>query len=227
MPIPPPPTIADSRTPLLSDNPMSEENNKNNPNPNPNRAPGSVNFAPPNLPSSPGSGPSNMRNTLDSWGEYAETKQSLSSRGELPPPDTSPTKGTEEENGNAFLRFRSDLEKTSKRISQKRLDALHQDAALSQAEKYGTDINSDEANGGQNPKIRRSRTEAANSASEAGVNHKLIAGSANSQPAPRSSRRKSLVKQDATLEYFRDRRPNKHSGYRRAVTNVQNVFVMR
>ncbi|GMI08843.1 hypothetical protein TrLO_g10179 [Triparma laevis f. longispina] len=168
-----------------------------------------------------------MRNTLDSWGEYAETKQSLSSRGELPPPDTSPTKGTEEENGNAFLRFRSDLEKTSKRISQKRLDALHQDAALSQAEKYGTDINSDEANGGQNRKIRRSRTEAANSASEAGVNHKLIAGSANSQSAPRSSRRKSLVKQDATLEYFRDRRPNKHSGYRRAVTNVQNVFVMR
>jgi len=38
---------------------------------------------------------------------------------------------------------------------------------------------------------------------------------------------RSLIKQDATLEYFRDRRPNKHSGYRRAITNNQNVFSMR
>ena len=40
-------------------------------------------------------------------------------------------------------------------------------------------------------------------------------------------RRRSIIKQDATLEYFRDRRPNKHSGYRRAITNNQNVFSMR
>ncbi|GMH86239.1 hypothetical protein TrST_g6894 [Triparma strigata] len=192
------------------------------------RAPGSVGFAPPpsNGRSSGSGGGGDIRNTLDSWGDYAETNKSLSSRGELPPTGNSPNKEGED-GGNAFLRFRSDLEKTSKRISQKRLDALHQDAALSQAEKYGTDVGVDDANGAAAPKIRRSRTEAANSASEAGVNHKLIAGG-QGQPVPgRSTRRKSLVKQDATLEYFRDRRPNKHSGYRRAVTNVQNVFVMR
>ena len=47
-------------------------------------------------------------------------------------------------------------------------------------------------------------------------------------PTPaQPTRRKSLVKQDATLEYFRDRRPNKHSGFRRPITNVQNVFTLR
>jgi len=40
-------------------------------------------------------------------------------------------------------------------------------------------------------------------------------------------RRKSIVKQDQTLDYFRDRRPNKYSGIRKPITNEQNVFKMR
>jgi H+/Cl- antiporter ClcA/CBS domain-containing protein len=51
--------------------------------------------------------------------------------------------------------------------------------------------------------------------------------SSNAPPGSRTHRRHSLVKQDVTLDYFRDRRPNKYSGMRRPITNTRNVFSMR
>jgi len=150
--------------------------------------------------------------TTDSWGDYV-------------PPDRK-SQGQEGGKPNPFTRFRSDLEETARRISQRRIDALQADAAICVAKTTGDDTALIEEKG--KPPIRRSRTEAANSASEAGVNHKLIAGADKNLPTPNQpTRRKSLVKQDATLEYFRDRRPNKHSGFRRPITNVQNVFTLR
>jgi hypothetical protein len=161
-----------------------------------------------------GSTGSTGRPTTDSWGSFNDTMRNGTS--DAPG-------GSDDPNAVGFLQFRKDLEHTARRISQKRVEALQADVDNCHA-KSSRNLLGENSESGK-PPVRRSRTEAAQSASEAGVNVSTLAAD---QKMDRSKlRRRSIIKQDATLEYFRDRRPNKHSGYRRAITNNQNVFSMR
>ena len=87
---------------------------------------------------------------------------------------------------------------------------------------------------------RSSRTEAASGANESGMSATMLrnaaegslfdsptSGGSSRRESMSTGRRQSLVKQDVTLDYFRDRRPNKYSGMRKPITNQQNVFNMR
>lgn len=121
----------------------------------------------------------------------------------------------------------------------KRIESLKQDAEICVARTSKTKgpVNNDLE---EKAVTRSSRTEAASGANESGMSATMLrnaaegslfdsptSGGSSRRESMSTGRRQSLVKQDVTLDYFRDRRPNKYSGMRKPITNQQNVFNMR
>jgi len=146
--------IMATNTPLLSDNRLEASGTEGS-----NGGPGVTFEDGKNRHGSTGRPTELGRPTTDSWGNYEDYAGSTERQSSSDP------------HSNVFVKFRKDLEKTAKRISQRRIDALQADVDNSMAKSQRGGLGD---TAGSKLPVRRSRTEAAQNASEAGVDHNLL-----------------------------------------------------
>ena len=120
------------------------------------------------------------------------------------------------EKDDAYLKMQAGLQKTAEKLNNKRIETLNADVSyvIDQAAKK------------KERSMRGSRMGAAAMFGEAGIDSISQDGTEGSD-TKLNFMKKSTVKQDGTLDHFRDRRPNKYSGMRKPITNDQKQFKMR